>query len=83
MSDTYTQLLISYIHDTQWRLKQTEKDTLEQLTQLIPMSNEQKLDLADQLAALRSRCCSECFALGIQIGLRITQEFGSFSATAS
>ncbi len=75
MNDTYMKYFTSYAHDTQWRLKKAEEETVDQLSQLIPMSDEHKVDLADRLNALRSRCCSESFALGIELGLRLAVEF--------
>lgn len=75
MEDTYTQLFTGHVHDIQWRLKKAQDDTFDQLTQTIPMSDERKMDLADQLTRLRSRCCSESFALGIELGLRVAWEF--------
>lgn len=83
MTDTYTQLFTSYAHDLTCRLKKSEEEALDQLTRSIPMSNEHRVDVADQLSALRKLCCAESFALGIQVGLRITQELGGFSTTAS
>ena len=75
MTDIYTALLNGYIHDMQWRLKKTQEDTLDQLTKLIPMSDDQKFDLSEQLTAFRARCFMESFSLGMQLGLRIGWEF--------
>lgn len=75
MTDTYMDHFTSYAHDIQWRLKKAEEETLEQLTQLIPMSDEHKIDLSDRLRALHFRCCSESFTLGIELGLRLAVEF--------
>lgn len=75
MTDIYMDHFTSYAHDIQWRLKMAEEETLDQLTQLIPMSNEHKVDLTDGLHALRLLCCSESFALGIELGLRLAVEF--------
>ena len=74
MTDTYTDHFISYAHDIQWLLKEEEEETLEQLTEIIPLSKEHQLDLSDRLTRFRIRCCSESFALGIEMGLRITRE---------
>lgn len=74
MSDTYNQLFNIYAQDVQRYLKKSEKDTFEELTQLIPMSDENKIDLSDHLARLRSRCCAESLILGIGLGLRLSRE---------
>lgn len=78
MTDIYTQLFNSYAHDVQRHLKVSEKETLEQLAQLIPMSDENRVDLTDQLAAFRALCCAESLALGIEIGLRLNREITAF-----
>ena len=78
MTDTYAQLLNSYAHDLQWRLKNSEKETLEELAEAIPLADENKLELADRLSAFRALCCAESFALGIQIGLRLSRELTVF-----
>lgn len=74
MTDTYSQLFDSYAHDIQWNLKKTQEDTIDRLTQRIPLSNEQKIDLTDHLTMFRYRCYEESFALGVQLGLRIAWE---------
>ena len=56
MTDIYAQLFNIYAQDVQRYLKKSEKDTFEELTQLIPMSDENKIDLSDHLTRLRSRC---------------------------
>ena len=74
MPDIYAQLFNSYAHDVQRHLKMAESEALERLVQLIPMSEENRVDLADRLANLRAVCCSESIALGIQLGLRLGWE---------
>ena len=78
MQDIYTQLFNSYAHDVQRHLKMAEDETVERLVQLIPMSGEDKVNLADQLTGLRTLCCAESLALGIWIGLRLSQEIIAF-----
>lgn len=75
MSDSYFDRFICYANDIQRMLRLSEEETLNQLAQLIPMSHDNKIDLADRLSTLRSRCCSECFRLGLELGLRIASEF--------
>lgn len=78
MSDIYVQLFDCYARDVQGHLRETEAETLKQLVQLIPMSEEHRVDLADKIALLRAVCCSESIALGIQIGLRLGWEITVF-----
>lgn len=78
MPDIYAQLFNSYAHDVQRHLKMAEAETMERLVQLIPMSDEGKVNLADQLTGLRTLCCAESLALGIEIGLRLSQEVIAF-----
>lgn len=78
MPDIYAQLFNSYAHDVQRHLKMAEDEALERLVQLIPMSDEDKAGLADQLTGLRTLCCAESLALGIGIGLRLSQEITVF-----
>ncbi len=78
MPDTYTQLFNSYAHDVQRHLVMSEKETLEQLVQLIPMSDENRVDLTDRLSDFRALCCAESLALGIEIGLRLNREITAF-----
>ena len=59
MQDIYTQLFNSYAHDVQRHLKMAEDETVERLVQLIPMSGEDKVNLADQLTGLRTLCCGQ------------------------
>lgn len=74
MSDIYAQLFISYAHDVQQHLKESENETFAELIQLIPMSNENKVDLTDRLAAFRTLCCAESLTLGVELGLRLSRE---------
>lgn len=78
MSDIYTQLFNSYAHDVQRHLIVTEEETIKQLAQLIPMSDENKIDLTDRLSDFRALCCAESLALGIEIGLRLNREITAF-----
>lgn len=75
MLDTYSKIFSGYVHDMKWRMKKSEEETFSQLVEIIPMSEENRIDLADHLSRLRSSCCEESFALGIQLGLRIAGEF--------
>lgn len=74
MADIYTQLFNIYAQDVQRYLKKSEKDIFEELAEMIPMSEEHKIDLADRLAGFRSRCCAESLILGIGLGLRLSRE---------
>lgn len=78
MPDIYAQLFNSYAHDVQRHLKMAEDETMVRLIQLIPMSDEDKANLADQLTDLRTLCCAESLTLGIEIGLRLSQEIIAF-----
>lgn len=78
MSDIYAQLFDSYAHDVQRHLKESEDETFAELIQVIPMSDEHKMDLTDRLTALRSRCCEESLLLGIVIGLRLNLDIRAF-----
>lgn len=55
-------------------LKKSEKEIFEELIEMIPMSDENKIDLSDHLTWLRSRCCAESLILGIELGLRLSRE---------
>lgn len=74
MSDIYAKLFDCYARDVQRHLKAEEEEAFAQLVQLIPLSDENKVDLADRLAGLRALCCAESLALGIQLGLRLGGE---------
>lgn len=74
MSDIYAKLFDCYARDVQRHLKAEEEEALAQLVRLIPMSEENRVDLADKIASLRALCCSESLALGIQLGLRLGWE---------
>ncbi len=75
MTDTYTQHFTGYVYDMQRLLEDSKEETLNHLAEIIPMSDENKLNLDDSLTALHSRCCTESFALGLEMGLRIAWEF--------
>jgi len=77
MTDIYTQHFTSYVYDMQRWLKESKEETLSHLAEIIPMSDENKLDLDDSLTALHTRSCTESFALGIQLGLRIAWKFSA------
>ena len=53
MSDPYNERFSVYVNDVQRYLKAAEQETCDQLVQTIPMSDEHKIDLADQLTTLR------------------------------
>ncbi len=74
MFDPYNERFNVYVGDMQRYLKVAEQEICDQLVQTIPMSDEHKLDLSDQLTALRRLCCEESFILGIEAGLRIGRE---------
>lgn len=78
MSDIYAKLFDCYARDVQRHLKAEEEEALAQLVRLIPALEENRVDLADQLADLRAVCCAESLALGIQIGLRLGWEITAF-----
>jgi len=77
MTNTYTQYFTGHVYETQRWIKEAKEETLHHLAEVIPMSDENKLDLDDSLTSLHSRCCTESFALGIEIGLRIAWEFSA------
>lgn len=74
MNEIYDMLFNSYAHDIQLHLKESEKETLKELAQLIPLSDENMIDLTDRLAILQKCCRAESLLLGIQIGLRLSRE---------
>lgn len=74
MTDQYAYLFYGYAHDVQLHLKDLQKETHQELVQIIPMSDEHKIDLIDKLDLFRSRCCLESFALGVEAGMRLIRE---------
>ncbi len=74
MIDPYNELFSVYVDDVRRSLKVAEQETCDRLVQRIPMSDEHRLDLSNQLTALRCLCCEESFILGIEAGLRLSRE---------
>ena len=83
MNTTYEWLYDNYASELQKTFRRNETEAIEQLSKKIPLSAEQKVDLADCMANLRLSCGTESFALGVQMGLRLTQDIDLVPPTAS
>ena len=82
MTPTYEWLYENYCRELQRELRNAEESAVKQLSEIIPLTAENRIDLADCMARLRFQCGTESFAMGFQLGLHLTQDVG-FSPTAS
>ena len=74
MNQTYEWLYDNYAHELQKEFREVETAAIEQLAETIPLSVADKVALADCLAGLRLHCGTESFALGLQLGLHLTED---------
>lgn len=75
MNTTYEWLYERYAKDLQEGFKASEEEAIERLAHIIPLTEDYRLNLVDCLADLRYHCGVESFALGVQLGLRLTSDF--------
>ena len=83
MNAAYEWLYDNYAQELQKELRKTETAAIEQLAEKIPLSDEHKVALADCMAGLRLHCGTESFALGLQLGLHLTEDVTGCSPTLS
>ena len=83
MNATYEWLYDNYAQALQKELYKTETAAIEQFAESIPLSEEHKITLADCLPDLRINCGTVSFALGLQLGLHLTENIADFPPTAS
>lgn len=72
MTKTYEWLYDNYAKDLLARLMDEEQALIDSTLASMPLTNSQKLDLYDLLTDLRLRSGVEVFALGLQLGVRLT-----------
>ena len=75
MNTTYEWLYENYAQDLQKEFEASEEEAIERLAHIIPLTDNYRLNLVDCLADLRYHCGVESFALGVQLGLRLTSDF--------
>lgn len=72
MNETYEWLYDNYAKDLLARLLAEEQSLISSTLESMPLTDSQKLDLFDLLTDLRLRSGVEVFALGLQLGVRLT-----------
>lgn len=75
MNTAYEWLYDNYTRELQQELCRNENAAIENLSKTIPLSDSHKIDLADCMVNLRLQCGTASFALGFQLGLRLTAIF--------
>ena len=75
MNTTYQWLFDNYTQELQEEFREFEAEAINQLKQMVPLSDIQRIRVEDFLAEHRFRCGVESFALGVQFGLRLTTDF--------
>lgn len=72
MSETYEWLYDNYAKDLLEQIAAGEKQLIEGTLRPLSLTDDQKLVLHDLLTDLRLRAGVEVFALGLQLGVRLT-----------
>lgn len=72
MSTTYEWLYDNYAEPLLKEIRSSEQKELEQLAQSLELDARGRVQLADRLTNMRLRWGAEVFALGLQLGLRLT-----------
>ncbi|MCI9165009.1 MAG: hypothetical protein HFF64_03290 [Oscillospiraceae bacterium] len=80
MSETYEWLYDNYAKDLLEQIAAGEKRLIEGTLRPMALTDGQKVELYDLLMDLRLRSGAEVFALGLQLGVRLTASPISFDA---
>ena len=80
MSETYEWLYDNYAKDLLEQIAAGEKRLIDRTLRPLSLTDDQKLVLHDLLTDLRLRAGVEVFALGLQLGVRLTASPISFDA---
>ena len=72
MNTTYEWLYDNYARELQKKFRKNEDAAIEELSKTLPLTESNKIDLADCMSNLRLQCGTESFAIGFQLGLRLT-----------
>lgn len=72
MLPTYDWLYLNYAEPLMSEFEKTEKREIELIAQSFGLSLQDKVQLCDRMSALRYRWGAEVFALGLQLGVRLT-----------
>ncbi len=75
MDITYEWLYENYAGNLQEKLAKYEETAIDQILSSAALTGKARLQLVDFLADHRFRCGVESFALGVQLGLRLTMDF--------
>lgn len=75
MNATYEWLFEHYAEDLQEGFREYEGEAIGKLAQSISLTDNQRIQLEDCLADIRSHSGVECFSLGVQFGLRLTMDY--------
>ena len=72
MYNTYNWLYLNYAEPLMNEFEKTEKREIELIAQSLGLSQRDSVQLSDRMSALRYRWGAEVFALGLQLGVRLT-----------
>ena len=72
MSTTYEWLYDNYAEPLLKEIRASEEAELERLAQSLELDAQGRVQLVDCLTSMRLRWGTEAFALGLQLGLRLT-----------
>lgn len=75
MDITYEWLYENYAEQLQTEFTEYEEKAIDQISHSAAPTDSARLKLVDFLADHRFRCGVESFALGVQLGLRLTMDF--------